>query len=235
MTTGYPDFQAYAQWRGAALVAQFNTSYGLGTTSYGPFYVGDYASISLFGSVGSTQPLLVAMTFSDDAAGVNTLEVVEWALFNGVQVQCSVPARGNYVKLSVNNVGVSSVPGTFYMQPTNVITPNIKYLGQPQGTCLVNSFGTIAASATTTTQGLWVFGGLAMFSVEDQSNNKWHGRLQFWNRNTQNMQTFAWIDGGGGQQRLAVLVVLPPATVQTLVTNDDTVSHSFAWTLATVQ
>ena len=230
MTTGYPDAQSYAQWRGAALVNQFVQSFPAGSTNYGPFYIGDFESLYVYSQAGA-QNQFIQLNFYDDAGSTRPLQTLSFEMFAQATLAVVVPAYGNYVTVRITNQGAVATTATLYVQPNNIATAVPRYLGQASNTALAQVDQSIGASSTVTITVAPVVAGPAAMTALNANTASWHVVLQFWDSAGGVWRNSAGMDGKDGSFRKTVKCTLPPTSVQFLITNDDSSAHTFQGTL----
>jgi hypothetical protein len=230
MTIGAADFQSYAQWRDAPMIAQFGASFPAGATFYGPFLIGNFASLAVVATAGGNAAF-VQVTFSDDSAGLNAAQTITWSLAANTSMSVAIPALGTYAKVTYNNSGAGASTGTLYMYATNLANGAPYYQAQNSGKPLLAGSVSIGASSSSAVAATQLFAGPALFSVANSATNKWHALVDYWDDALLAFTQFCAFDGTNLALRFTAPLILPPSIINCTIFNDDTAAHNFVWSI----
>jgi hypothetical protein len=127
-TSGFPDWQQYASWRGQMLLDAApnigaNQAFGLGS-----YAMGNYASVRvrITSSVGRTDIYLYG---TDDTSGGGKHLIKRWVASTDTSIHCVIPIPTTYIQIEGFSATVGGWQGTVSVQPVNVATDKVHYYG----------------------------------------------------------------------------------------------------------
>jgi hypothetical protein len=163
--SGFPDDQAYANWHGLVLENGAITVPGAGTT-YGPFAVHNFASVKVLLTFSGGTVIWQMNYYADEAM---TQQVGSYQMYatNQTSVSALVPADGPWLEIVASCPGGDAVNLTVSVQPCNVATQRIAYLGY--GGCVASGSVSCPANSDLFYFPEWVTPGIAAvyFGPED--------------------------------------------------------------------
>lgn len=224
-TTGFRDWARVSEQAGTQLQyihgVQINTD-----PTTGIFDTTGYAYLTTTVVATASAIFAVEYTWYQDEAGTIPLCTRIWVPVVASSTTKQTPVISRWVKITM-----------FWYLNGGTETPQMLVFGcndaaglfggEQQAYPFIYDGSTIGASGTSTTQAGVTYEGSAVWSVTQGSTNKWYAQLQFYNTNTFAWTAFAFMFGSivgiGGIQSVA----LPPAPIQQVIVNQDTVSHAF--------
>lgn len=230
MTIGHPDFQAYAQWRGAPIVSNPALGLGPGGINLGITPIGHYAALTVRVSSVNRNVTLTA-TFYADAGGVVTVSQVGFTIQNGGTLSVNVPALGPYVQVVVNNLGAAGGSMAIFVQPSNLPASKPGYIAQAGAGPLIWGSASVAASGSLTLTTAEVYAGQVGYFAGTSSGTAFHGTVNYFDSGALAFQTIAGFSGSVGGQRLSALMAAPPSILQIFANNDDSVARTLTLAL----
>jgi hypothetical protein len=127
-SSGYPDWQQYASWRGLTLYSQQIDFTPGATQSIGEWAMGNYASIRIMMS-GITNGAEVFLFGADDEFGTQEILVERWVVRPDTVIRVVVPVITPWVRMEA--VGAAGVNSSIVVnvQQCNIATEKAYYAG----------------------------------------------------------------------------------------------------------
>lgn len=174
----------------------------------------------------STAYTHVIINWYQDAAGTQNMGGTDWVTPPGVFIAQKVPVATRYYTVELSNIsGGSNTFIAAVIYGTNADQENL--LTQNTAQPLFFSGVAIAAGVTTTFPISGIFGGQVMLMIDDTANNKWSAKLQFYDWGSAAYHSIWAGYGSDLGQAMSMMVNMPYAPMQLLVTNLDTVANTF--------
>lgn len=226
-TVGYPDHQAYAQWRGEPL---FGT--GFTVTNGAPLivqnWVTNFESLAINVQFGVGTGVTLTVTFYTDSTLTVPCGFYTWVLSgSGVDLQVIVPCLGDWMFAELSTGQAGSQQGNMTLEPSNIPVDLPAY--QQSGNYIAGHNVTINPGVTLVITLPFVVEGLGYFRVEDNTAGKQFDMTC--NVLTEGGATLTTIDrqlGQTGGQKLTGLQI-PALTTQILIKNDDVAAQTFTY------
>lgn len=165
-SSGYPDFQSYASWRGTSAKA-LAVSYPPGTTTLGSFDLSNYASLAVVAE-NTTGIAVLHIKWWTDSTMTTFVDDATIPLNHNVVLNLIMPAVSAYVSVDVivdagPNATVSSV-----LTPTNLAENEVRFAGVPRQMAFIAK--TVAANTTDSLTSAYMVPGQAMVSFTPGDN-----------------------------------------------------------------
>lgn len=127
-TSGFPDWQQYASWRGSLAIDDAPNVAAGAAFGIGSFAMGNYASVRvrITTSVGRTE---IVMLGEDDPFGAGQHLIKRWIASTDTSVHCVIPVPTTYVEFEGTADAALGWQGTISVQPVNVATDKVHYYG----------------------------------------------------------------------------------------------------------
>lgn len=215
-SSGYPDFQAYASWRGTPTLAPA-TAYTPGTHQLATFDMSNYATLNVV---------------AENTAGVAELHVQWWTdatmatfvddatipLNHNMVVNLAMPAESAFVSVSVIVQAGPNASVTSVLTPTNLATNEVRFIGVPRQLSFIAK--SLAASATDSVTSAYAFPGQAMVSfTPGDALGMLEVRVQSLDRSGNPASTL--FDDPASTGAFQQMIVLPTAAVVLQIINHD--------------
>jgi hypothetical protein len=225
MSIGYPDYQSYAQWRGA--VFQQNNAEAIPNTGkiHGPFAMYQWSAVHV--RVSATVGYFrVRVRWWADAAGTISVGGDNCNMPNTAVLNVYVPSKGPYVTLEFDTVSAAGATAAVTFTPMNGATSRIYY--PVTFNPLADATVSIAASGQLLIPQYTIHKGLATVNyVPGDANGKIH--LTFITVNVDGTISQNLWDFGNPVASLFQQVVWPDVPVEiTLVNTDGAAAHTFS-------
>lgn len=157
-TSGFPDWQQYASWRGQTLLSSIVSPGAGGTTTAVTASVGNYASLRII-LEGQANGVEVQMFGGDSAISPNQWLINRWIVRTNTVIRTVIPVLTSWVQIVV--VSQAGLAGSVFIhvQPTNVASDKLHYFGHQNILNVENR--AIAAAVTDFWYPAVLFGGPA--------------------------------------------------------------------------
>jgi len=163
--SGFPDWQAYANWRSDFSVDDTVSVLPGDTTIFGPFPCNNYSTMML--NVGpQTDGGTITVEYGDDPADMkaNLFQVFNMYMTSGLQVL--IPLLGNYVQLAFGGNPSSIYSADVLFNFNNIPVPRVQY---PVTSNLISQQGvSIPANGSKFFNPPWVVEGDAWLCVDPE-------------------------------------------------------------------
>ena len=144
-TTGFPDFQAYAQWRGLNLLPAYIQTLPVGHTLSGPQLVSSWRGVQLR-IKPSAGNCVVVLHWYDDVAETEITGSDTWNVSTGVVLSVTSPIKGQYCDLDINVTSAGAMTADTQLFGVNSVTDRLAYV--TGGSQITQTSLVIAAGAT---------------------------------------------------------------------------------------
>lgn len=124
---GYPDFQAYPQWRTGNVAASNSPTLTPGTHTLYSDAVSNYGSMLLRINPSLGSQCVVTVTWYLDDALTELVGTDTWKCNATTFLDVIVPIKAQYVQVTLDNTAAVDWTGSTYISLLNVLTPDYKY------------------------------------------------------------------------------------------------------------
>lgn len=144
---GYPDWQAYPQWRGAAVLNAEVTGTAGQTTQVGTWPVTSWASL-LVATNGVFTGCTIHLWSSDDPTFGNYIEQEKWVVSPACGLHALVPVMADYARIAIESQATAGADLVLVVKPSNIASGAVQY--PVPANEAVNSAIALAAGASQT-------------------------------------------------------------------------------------
>lgn len=142
MTIGYPDYQNYPMWAGAAIAVP-NAPVSNAVNFVKDYQLGNFSSIWLFTNAVTFGTKCLVTYYSDSTKSVQ-LHTYQWVLQAGTSVSVIIPNLGPFAEITISQFQGGSQNVTLDVIPLNVPVTRMVYPAQRN---TVSKLASIAAGA----------------------------------------------------------------------------------------
>lgn len=123
---GYPDWQAYPAWRGAAILNKEVTGNAGATVELASVPVTSYASL-LIATDGVFSGGTLALWVSDDPTFGSYVAEKSWTVIPGTNLRALVPVVADYARIALASPAGAGADMTLVVKPVNVASGAVQY------------------------------------------------------------------------------------------------------------
>jgi len=213
---GYPDFQAYASFKGTPIVAA-SAARAAGLFTVGDMNLANYGSLNaaVKCTAGNGELKITWWTDSTKTISIDTHQI---PIVANVTIDLALPTLSSFVTIAINVVSGGGMTESHMFTPSNAIPPYIVNLSIPD--MAGNNAKSLAASAVDSLLVDYVVPGNAFLSFTPaDATGKIQVQVQAINKS--NNVSFTLFNNPGPTAPINVLVILPYAPCQLVLTNTD--------------
>lgn len=213
---GFPDYQAYASWKGTSLT-QPRTVYPVGVHDFGQVNLSNYASLALVMTAHTGNSLVVLKWYLDQAQ-TQKVDQYTFAINGGDIANLVLPAVTPYVDISITVTSAGGQDLDVAFTPSNAVLSGAAYARTPAS---VGEIGkTLPASGSQNYSLGFIAPGSAWWFIQPYDTA---GKLQLdiLCRDENGAPKYWLVKNAGFVGPTSGFIMLPGYSVQATVTNND--------------
>lgn len=222
-SSGYPDFQSYASWRGTPANAAGSSS-APGTTLLGAFDMSNYASLAVVAQ-NTTGTAVLHVQWWTDSTMATFVDDATIPLNHNVTVNLVMPAEAPYVSVSVVVDAGPNATLNYILTPTNLAENEVRFAGVCKQLAFIAR--TVPAASVDSLTSAYIIPGQALVSfVPGDTLGKLDVRVQSLDK-TGNPASTLFMNKGAIAPFSQVIILPVAAVVLQIINNDGGAGHVY--------